>query len=411
MLHKTTLNRFNHKKVNHRFLIYFVSCVNKGALMMHVMNKKQIVSFGLSRRLMKGQLFENCLREIPILAKSVPLFWFFIFGVSIFLRPACAQAQEGQNLRFVFYNAENFFDPQPDQVLHYDEFTPQGSRHWTTARYRLKIQHLFKTLIAVGEGEAPALVGFAEIENRHVLDDLIHQSPLAQIQYNIIHFDSPDPRGIDVGCIYRPERLTVDFAQAIKVGIGHPGFRTRDILYLKIHIKTDTLHLFINHWPSRYGGLMETIEKRKRAANVLIHFIDSITLKQPGAMTLVMGDFNENQNDEAVQSLLQSGNKVRLIPLKPQSRYGLSDGSIKGGGQWALFDQIFVSKSLMKNSGEMRVNGKSFYIFDASFLLEKDGKNMGLKPNRTFVGFKYHGGFSDHLPIFVDLMVTKTAEP
>jgi len=376
------------------------------------MNKKQIVSFGLGRRLWKGRLFENFLREILVFAKSMHLFCFFIFGVSIFLRPACAQAQERQSLRFVFYNSENFFDPQPDQALHYDEFTPQGSHHWTTARYRLKIQHLFKTLIAAGEGKAPALVGFAEIENRRVLDDLIHQSPLSQIKYKIIHFDSPDPRGIDVGCIYRPEMLAVDFAQAIKVGnSGHPAFRTRDILYLKIHIKTDTLHLFINHWPSRYGGLMETIEKRKRAAKVLMHFIDSITLKQPGAMTLVMGDFNENQNDEAVQSLLQSTDKVRLIPLKPQTSYRLAGGSIKGGGQWALFDQIFVSKSLIKNGGEMSVNGKSFYIFDAPFLLEKDGKNMGLKPNRTFVGFKYHGGFSDHLPIFVDLMVTKTAQP
>jgi hypothetical protein len=320
--------------------------------------------------------------------------------------------QKEIHLRFVFYNAENFFDPEPDTTRNYNEFTPQGARHWTPWRYHLKIQHLYKTLIAVGQGNAPALVGFAEVENRQVLSELIQQTPLFPFHYQIIHFDSPDVRGIDVGCIYRPELLKILHSQAIKVRMPHePQFRTRDILYLKILIKADTLHLFINHWPSRYGGLMETIDKRKQAAKVLMHFVDSIGRQQPNAYILVMGDFNENPDDQAIQILTQCADSTHLTPLKPLVLYGLAKGSIKKAAQWTLFDQAFVSKSLVKKSGKLMVNDKSFYIFDAAFLLEKDGKNMGLKPNRTFIGFKYHGGFSDHLPVFVDLISNKNQQP
>jgi len=328
----------------------------------------------------------------------------FLISTQLLSPPVKAQNQM-TNARLAFYNAENFFDPYPDTTVNYTEFNPGGNHHWTMFRYQNKLQHIFKVVAALGEWNGIAVMGFSEIENRKVLEDLTNSTPLQKFHYKIIHFDSPDNRGIDVGIIYQPSYFQPLFSQAIRVSDQKDSlFRTRDILYVKGLLMGDTLNIFINHWPSRYSGLLQSQPKRLLAARILKKNIDSICKKNPGASILVLGDMNENPQDPAIQTLIQAHGGCKLHALLAHSLYGWAKGSIKSKGRWSLFDQMLVSSPLLNNTGNLSVQNKSFHIFDAPFLLEKDKKYMGLKANRSFVGFKYHGGFSDHLPVFVDLI-------
>ncbi len=315
-------------------------------------------------------------------------------------------------LRIGFYNAENYFDPFADSTIDYTQFNPGGDHHWSAWRYKTKRQHIFKVITAMGGWHGMDIMAFAEIENRFVLEDLLKNSPLGNQNYGIIHFESPDHRGIDVGLIYRKASFHPLFAKVIRVhDSADNNLRTRDILYVKGTAENDTLQLFINHWPSRYGGLMATVSKRLLAAKFLRHAVDSICRKEPDAHILILGDFNETVADKGLQWIVRLHNQCNIIALPPHYNYGLAKGSIKSFSGWTLFDRILCSKNLTSNHSPILVVGKSFHIFDAPFLLEKDEKNMGLKPNRTYNGFTYHGGFSDHLPVYVDIIFQKANYP
>lgn len=315
-------------------------------------------------------------------------------------------------LRIGFYNAENYFDTFTDSTIDYTEFNPGGDHHWSARRYKTKRQHIFKVIAAMGGWHGMDIMAFAEIENRFVLEDLLKNSPLGEKDYGIIHFESPDHRGIDVGLIYRKVSFHPLFAKAIRVHDSADNkLRTRDILYVKGTAGNDTLQLFINHWPSRYGGLMATVSKRLLAAKFLRHAVDSICKKELNAHILILGDFNEAVTDKGLQWIIRPQNQCNITALPPHFDYKLAKGSIKSFSGWAIFDRILCSKNLISSRTSTLVVGKSFHIFDAPFLLEKDEKNMGLKPNRTYNGFTYHGGFSDHLPVYVDITPLKASRP
>lgn len=315
-------------------------------------------------------------------------------------------------LRIGFYNAENYFDPYADSTISYNEFNPGGNHHWSEERYKTKRQHIFKVITAMGGWHGMDIMAFAEIENQFILEDLLKSSPLGDRNYGIIHFESPDHRGIDVGLIYRKASFRPLYSKAIHVhDMADTNLKTRDILYVKGVAGADTLNLFINHWPSRYGGLMATVSKRLLAAKFLCHAVDSVYKKQPKAHILILGDFNETLADKGLLRIIQHKNRCGIIALPPHFDYGLAKGSIKSSSGWAIFDRVFCSKNLFNKRSPVLVIDKSFHIFDAPFLLEKDEKNMGLKPNRTYNGFTYHGGFSDHLPVYVDITFQKTGKP
>jgi len=315
-------------------------------------------------------------------------------------------------LRIGFYNAENYFDPFADSTIGYTQFNPGGDHHWSVRRYKTKRQHIFKVITAMGGWHGMDIMAFAEIENQFVLEDLLKSSPLGGRKYGIIHFESPDHRGIDVGLIYKKSSFRPLFTKAIHVhNPTDKKLRTRDILYVKGTAGNDTLQLFINHWPSRYGGLMATVQKRLLAAKILRHTVDSVCNKKPNAHILILGDFNETLADKGLQWIVRPKNPCGIKALPPHPDYGLAKGSIKSVSGWAVFDRILCSKNLISSHSTPFVIGKSFHIFDAPFLLENDKKNMGLKPNRTYNGFTYHGGFSDHLPVYVDIMLIKAARP
>jgi len=343
-------------------------------------------------------------------ALSAKIFFLVIFILTAVLQPVIPQSgiNAGQHsLRIVFYNVENFFDPYPDTTTSYNEFTPEGERHWTEKRFQLKRQHIYKVIAALGGWEPVAVMGFAEIENRLVIEDLIRKTPLKNDHYSIVHFESNDHRGIDVGAIYLSDRLKLLHAEPIHLKDKNDSvLRTRDILYMKFLLAGDTLHVFFNHWPSRYGGLLETQGLRHLASSVLKSFTDSICRVSLSPNILIMGDFNDDPDDESIRFLTDSAGECGLETLTPVPMYNHVKGTLKYQAGWNIFDQAIVSVALSKHSNGLGISSQEEMIFDAGFLLEKDEKNLGYKLNRTYAGFKYKGGYSDHLPVFVDIYST-----
>ena len=310
--------------------------------------------------------------------------------------------------RIAFYNVENLFDNEADTIINYNQYNPHGDHNWTYYRYQKKLIHLYKVIVAMGNKQLPSVIGLAEIENGKVLNDLLKLTPLKYANYKIIHYESADHRGIDVALLYDLKILKILFSEPIHI-TNKSGklMSTRDILYVKGIIDADTIHFFINHWPSPYGGLMKTEPKRRLVATILGGKIDSVFKTNKNAKIIVMGDFNEDKNGKAIAHLLNITGKNNLVSLNYQSLYGNSKGSIKHKQKWVLFDRFLLSESLANKKKMPFVKHKTFYIFDEEFLLKQDYKYGGWKTNRTYNGFKYNGGFSDHLPIFLDIYFTK----
>ena len=307
---------------------------------------------------------------------------------------------------FMFYNAENFFDCENDSIASDDEFTPDGDRRWNYGRLHSKTERLAKVILAAGKWNPPVLVGLCEIENSTVLELLTKSKILSQHNYKIVHKDSPDERGIDVALIYRPEFFRPFDYQAIPlIDPDDKGFKTRDILHVSGVLNgCDTLHIFVNHWPSRYGGIMETIKYRRLAAETLSHSIQGVLGKDPLAKIVCMGDFNDSPKDESLTKVL--GSKANDDPKVSGEMINLSFGwlsnnvlTIKSQYTWEIFDQWIVSDSFLGSNS--CYNFIKAEIFSPDFLLEPDQKFGGVKPKRTYVGFKYQEGFSDHLPILL----------
>ncbi len=330
-----------------------------------------------------------------------------------FTRLAGQNQESATSYRMAFYNTENFFDTERDTTRDYHQFDRSGDHHWSLYRYHRKLENIYKVLTAMGGWKGLSIIGLAEIENDRVLSDLIENTPLQAEHYQIIHYDSPDTRGIDVALLYRPEDFSPLFSRPIRIDDPeNKKFRTRDILYVKGLLQGDTVHLFFNHWTSRYEGLLSTLPKRMLEARILRHHLDSLFRADPGARLIVMGDFNENPGDPAVKLLTRPfSDSCRLIRLLPTPSYGKVLGTLKNGSRWYEFDQVYVSQAVKNPNSGLFVKDKSFHIFDAGFLLEKDEKNLGFKPNRSYAGFKYHGGYSDHLPVFFDVLVSRSKQP
>lgn len=308
-----------------------------------------------------------------------------------------------KGIRIMFYNVENLFDTFDDPAINDDEFTAKGDKNWNYYRYKDKLNKIAKIIIAVGGWEAPALVGLCEIENFQVLMDLTAKTPLKKYGYQIVHQNSDDRRGIDVAILYRPEKLVKKHHKSMK--IGDDTFVTRDILYASFSTQQkDTLHFFVNHWPSRYGGKEFSAKKRVKVASVLKSKTDSLFRNNENPKIVIMGDFNDEPSDPSLASTLHA--IPVTSPIEPEQLYNLTFQDYRSGKgtlvykeldhTWFLFDQMIVSGAIVEGQG-MLTKGKKNTIFKPDWLL-KNGR-----PNRTYQGPIYRGGFSDHLPIFLDL--------
>jgi hypothetical protein len=327
------------------------------------------------------------------------------------------QAQDGlqrtdnQYFRIAFYNVENLFDVYDDPSKNDDEFLPKGARKWDNRRFYKKLNNIYRVIISMGEWHPPGIVGLCEVENRFVLNQLLSKTPLNRFDYRIIHFESPDFRGIDVALIYRPIHFMPDTFFIIPVSFPFdPGSTTRDILYVKGRlVNEDTLHLFVNHWPSRYGGYLETKPKRESAAGILRHKVDSLLRLESVCNIIIMGDFNDNPVDKSLSEILGAGpfvnHQSELVNLIFHFTRDSRKGTLKFRENWDIFDQFIVTGSMLTGSGKTMIDPPEAVIFEAGFLTEPDQRWGGIRPLRTYNGYSYQGGYSDHLPVYINLRV------
>ena len=325
----------------------------------------------------------------------------FCILLTLNLRSGYSQAP----FRIMFYNVENLFDTYDDTLTDDNDFLPQGLMRWNRERYLRKINSIYKTIITAGEWEAPAVVAFCEIENRDVLEDLIYNTYLSKFNYGIVHEESPDRRGIDVCLIYRKEIARVlNYRYWVPAEIKKSDFNSRSVLYTRILMGNDTIHLIVNHWPSRRGGVLAGENYRLTIASMIREKIDSLVERnQSEVKVVILGDFNSTPDEQSIKSLLTSaGSHETLINLSdPLNEEG--QGTYRYMGTWELFDQVIVTSQLLSCSEGLYTDPKSLQIFRPGFLLRKDPKYPGLSPYSTYRGYKYQGGFSDHLPILLDL--------
>lgn len=319
-----------------------------------------------------------------------------------------AKPQEDK-FRLMFYNVENLFDTHDDSLKNDEEFLPRGDRYWNNTKLNKKLNRITQVVLAAGQGTLPVLIGMCEVENHRVLEQLLHQTPLRQLGYRLIHCESPDRRGIDVALIYLNDVFVPLSYQTIGIHDQRfPDLRTRDLLYAKGLLAGDTLHVFVNHWPSKYGGLLETKPLRALTAETVRTAVDSILNLNAESKIVLMGDFNDSPFDESIQDHL--GALTSLHPVDQQCIYNMAfplanagKGSYKYQGSWSMIDQMMVSGELLQSNRGLSTHPDHFSIFSPAFLLEPDKTYLGNKPFRTYTGFKYNDGFSDHLPILLDL--------
>jgi hypothetical protein len=331
-----------------------------------------------------------------------------ILGVILFvLISGSSREPHFTSVRMIFYNVENFFDIYDDTLTQDDDFLPGGVMRWNYARYKRKINSIYKTIIAAGEWDPPDIVALCETENKKVLQDLLYETNLYRFDYGIIHEDSPDERGIDVSLMYRKERIKILYYKYL-IPSEKDGniFTSRSVLYAKCQIHNDTLHLFVNHWPSRRGGVLAGEHERIRISDLLKSNIDSIAKRtSSGVKIVIAGDLNCNPDDHVIKYLTTiSDTGIKLRNLSDRlNKQGL--GSYRYLGTWEMIDQVIISDLLYNSNAGLSADSSSFSIFKPDFLLKDDPKFPGLKPFSTYYGYSYQGGFSDHLPVLLDLKI------
>lgn len=306
----------------------------------------------------------------------------------------------------VSYNVENLFDTINNPNTADDDFAPDGGNRWDSWRYRIKLRNIWKVLAATNLCNFPDVIGLCEVENRAVVEDLITWTPLWKGHYSIMHKDSRDRRGIDLALLYNAKTFRPLDSAFVPVTVpDEPDFATRDIMYVKglVTATGDTLHIFLNHWPSRYGGFAWTEPYRCRAARVLRETVDSVLTAEKNARIICMGDFNDTPFDKSVNEDL--GAKTDFSNPKPGELYNISYCLAHKKKMWSywyqghgdLLDQVMVSGSMLGVSG-FHLNPDNVFPLDEPNFMDKDGR-----PLRTYQGPVYKGGYSDHLPIIINI--------
>ncbi len=307
--------------------------------------------------------------------------------------------------RVIFYNVENLFDTINDPDTQDEEFLPSSKNQWNSEKYNVKIKHIAHVIGSLLDTIQPLAIGLAEVENRKVLEDLIAQPELKKFKWGIAHHDSPDERGIDVAILYNKDLIEESFDAFLKVALPDSD-QTRDILYLKGYVNEgEPLWIFVNHWPSRRGGKDESSAKRMIAEKTLKDKIENLYLGEKFARVVVMGDFNDNPVDSSVTSLtkgktiLPEEELVELmLPIYKSGKY-----TLKYKDENDVFDQFIVSKNLLNNSSPYFIRGGKANIYSPEWILFKHPK-YGMVPNRTYASGKWVGGYSDHLPVYFDIV-------
>ncbi|MBN2615356.1 MAG: endonuclease/exonuclease/phosphatase family protein [Bacteroidales bacterium] len=336
-------------------------------------------------------------------------------GVVLFLIagtiPSANAQKVFQSALIGFYNQENLFDTVNDPKINDEEFLPDGINHWNTAKYMRKLQHMSEAISKIGLSVNPdgvAVLGISEIENRKVIEDLISMPALKDRHYQIVHYNSPDRRGVDVALLYNPKYLKVLATKSTRLYVkGMPNFRTRDQLLVEGSLLGEKIYFIVNHWPSRYGGEKRSRPLRDAAAALSRHISDSLMAINPKAKIIVMGDLNDNPNNESVLKIMKAVGSEKQMKgsdfFNPMYKlYKSGNGTTAWRDTWSLFDQILLSPGLMgKNYSTWEYY--KVEVFNKQFLVQKEGRYKGY-PYRSFAGGAWMGGYSDHFPVYVVLI-------
>lgn len=316
--------------------------------------------------------------------------------------------------KVMFYNFENLFDTIRDPEIYDAEFTPEGPKKWNAAKYNKKLGNLERVIfdIAAIDKNYPTVIGFSEIENRTVLEDVIAQPKLVPANYRIVHYDSPDARGVDVGFFYRPDAFKLEGSAPLRFTMEElPNFRTRDIVTMWGTIEGEPFYFMVAHWPSRLGGKEASAPKRMRAAEIMRHAADSVLAINPATKVVMMGDFNDDATDASITEMLGAKGDIKKLAqgdyFNPYINVLKSgNGTLAYQDAWNLFDNIVVSENLATGSqGALKIQKApeaKFYgnIFRVPYMIQQEGQYKGY-PLRTFVGNNFQNGFSDHFPVYI----------
>ncbi len=309
----------------------------------------------------------------------------------------------------VSYNVENLFDTINSPLFDDDEFTPSGAKAWTYDRYTKKLNDLGRVILSIPGRDLPALIGLSEIENRGVLEDLIKVRGLRKGEYEIVHEDDQDPRGIECALLYRPDLFKYKSHEYIPIADPvDPDYLYRGILH--VHGKGpdgSSLHIFVNHWKSRSGGERETQRQRMFSAITLRKQMDLLMSRESDFKVIVMGDFNDEPTNRSLTNGLSALNKRRNIQMGDYYNlfYDLHNIEAKGTynyqGNWNMLDQVIVSYNLLDQERGLTTGYESGVILKEEWMLYESEKYGESLPSATYGGPEYYGGPSDHLPIYV----------
>ena len=324
-----------------------------------------------------------------------------------------SKASAQDNFRIMFYNVENLFDTKHDSLKNDQDYLPDGFMNWNDWKYWEKQRNIGRVITAVGEMQSPALVGLCEIENDSVIFDLTKRSPIRNQEYEFIATNSPDLRGIDVALLYQRHKFRLIEKNEYELVRSDKDARpTRNILHAVGQvISGDTLDVFVCHWPSRYGGQLESEGGRIDAAQLVRDKSDSLFSVRQNANIIIMGDFNDHPDNKSIFEVLKARSlnyhrsQNELYNMFFHRIKERDFGTLKYQGQWGVLDQFIVSGNLLMEGQRVKIDDNEAHVFNAEFLTEKDEKYGGMRPFRTNLGPRYIGGFSDHFPIYMDLII------
>jgi hypothetical protein len=313
-------------------------------------------------------------------------------------------SQNENTIAVGFYNLENFYDTINDPIVNDDEFTPDGANAYSGAVFIKKVENLATVISQMGMDKTVnglSILGVAEIENADVLKVLCNHPKLKARNWKVVHFQGPDERGVDCGLLYNPALFKVIAATSLTVPVDSGDRPTRDVLYVVGNLSGDTVHVFVNHWPSRRGGESATREKRKTAARVSKNVIDSLMKINPYTKVIDMGDLNDDPINASLTEVLATNWKIDEVKkgglYNPwTSFYKKGIGTMAYQDTWGLFDQIILSYGFLKKIGG-GLQYKEAEIFNRNFMVEKFGQYKGY-PKRSYSNAVWNDGYSDHYP-------------
>lgn len=347
--------------------------------------------------------------------KSGNLILFFLLLSQLF-NVATAQEKQFKVGCIAFYNLENLYDTINDPLINDEEFTPQGAARWDGRKYWQKTGRMAEAIHGIGLDYSPdgaAILGVAEVENREVLEDLARHPIIASRNYKIIHYHSPDRRGVDVAMLYQPKYFKPVNHKSYTLNVdGMPDFRTRDQLVVSGDFDGERIHIIVGHWPSRRGGEKRSIPLRMAAAKLARHIVDSILDMDANAKIVVMGDLNDNPTNKSIVEGLRAKGNVKDLkpgdlfnPTYPLYQKGI--GSNAWRDTWSLFDQNIISQAWLGDDYST-YRFRVARIHNKVELTQRSGRFKGY-PWRTYVGGEFMGGYSDHFPSYI--IVVKEFKP